>query len=214
MSALGRIAVALKMPIDRSDLNLADVATAELEDGKFGMLIAWARQVGIYVKEVKLDVIEFYGALQESFPLIMASGNGSLWIFEGLSGKNFQATHITDRSQTVGRIRRGELRKMLGTPDTRVFMAKRQLELDAHMGARHHAQQGGGHSHPTPLRRFLALLRLDARDIWTVTLFAAVAGLLALATPLAIESLVTITCRLSHLFRSESDGRLRNAGSG
>ena len=110
--ALGRIAVALKMPIDRSDLNLADVATAELEDGKFGMLIAWARQVGIYVKEVKLDVIEFYGALQESFPLIMASGNGSLWIFEGLNGKNFQATHITDRSQTV-RIRRGELRKML-----------------------------------------------------------------------------------------------------
>ena len=48
------------------------------------------------------------------------------------------------------------------------------------------------HDHPTPLHRFLGLLHLDRRDIFTVILFAFVAGILALATPLAVESLVNV----------------------
>jgi putative ABC transport system ATP-binding protein len=46
----------------------------------------------------------------------------------------------------------------------------------------------------TPVGRVLALLRPESNDIWIVLLFSLVVGLLALATPLAIEALVgTVT---------------------
>ena len=43
----------------------------------------------------------------------------------------------------------------------------------------------------TPLDRVWALLRPESGDIWIVLLFALVAGILAMATPLAIEALVS-----------------------
>lgn len=42
----------------------------------------------------------------------------------------------------------------------------------------------------TPLERLVALLRPEMSDIWIVTLFAFVVGLLTLATPVAVEALV------------------------
>ncbi len=42
----------------------------------------------------------------------------------------------------------------------------------------------------TPLRRLIALLQPEWSDIWIVVVFALVTGLLALATPLAVETLV------------------------
>ncbi|MCA9031037.1 MAG: ATP-binding cassette domain-containing protein [Planctomycetaceae bacterium] len=45
-------------------------------------------------------------------------------------------------------------------------------------------------AHQSPLNRLIALLRPESRDIWTVVAFSVVVGLLALATPLAVESLV------------------------
>lgn len=43
---------------------------------------------------------------------------------------------------------------------------------------------------PTPLQRLIRLFRPDLGDIWTVLIYAMVSGLLALATPLAVEALV------------------------
>ncbi|MCA9053013.1 MAG: ABC transporter ATP-binding protein, partial [Planctomycetaceae bacterium] len=45
--------------------------------------------------------------------------------------------------------------------------------------------------HLTPLARCWALLKPEAGDIWIILLFALVAGVLAMATPLAIEALVS-----------------------
>ena len=188
--ALGRIGIALSMPIDRSDLNLADVSQEDLQQGRFGLLIAWARQVGVYIKEVKVDLLDLWGSLEEGFPMILALEDGRLWICEVLHGKKMQASIISDRVESEV-LSRGDISDILASPGTRVFLAKRELEMDDLLGGRH-GHANSRHGHPTPLRRFLALLRLDARDIWTVTLFAFVAGLLALATPLAIESLVNV----------------------
>ncbi len=74
-------------------------------------------------------------------------------------------------------------------------------DVEAHTHGAHHAGHGGGghdphhhhhdhHQHLPPLKRLWRLLRLEVRDIWTLTLFALVAGVLGLATPLAVESLV------------------------
>lgn len=47
-----------------------------------------------------------------------------------------------------------------------------------------------GHAHVSPVRRLWRMLRLELRDISTLVLFALVSGVLGLATPLAVESLV------------------------
>ncbi|MDX1947719.1 MAG: ATP-binding cassette domain-containing protein [Pirellulaceae bacterium] len=55
-----------------------------------------------------------------------------------------------------------------------------------------HASGGHGHhvSHMKPLRRLMAILKPEARDIWVVSVFSAVVGILALATPITVEALV------------------------
>lgn len=43
---------------------------------------------------------------------------------------------------------------------------------------------------PSPFARWLALLRPESRDLWVIFIFTVVVGLLALATPIAVEALV------------------------
>jgi putative ABC transport system ATP-binding protein len=56
------------------------------------------------------------------------------------------------------------------------------------------ANPGGAshHAHYSPVERFVSLLQLDRGDIARLTLFALVAGILNLAIPLAIESLINV----------------------
>lgn len=51
---------------------------------------------------------------------------------------------------------------------------------------------GGETFHDRPIARLAALLRPEASDIWVVGVFAFFAGVLSLATPIAVESLVNI----------------------
>jgi ABC-type bacteriocin/lantibiotic exporter with double-glycine peptidase domain len=44
--------------------------------------------------------------------------------------------------------------------------------------------------HPSPLRRLWALVHLERDDLWLVVIYAAVVGLLTLATPVAVQALV------------------------
>jgi len=46
------------------------------------------------------------------------------------------------------------------------------------------------HAHPSPQARLRHLIWLERRDLWTVVAFAMGAGLMALATPIAVQSLV------------------------
>ena len=46
------------------------------------------------------------------------------------------------------------------------------------------------HHHPTPFSRVLTLVRLERESIWVVVSYAVIVGLLALAVPVAVQSLV------------------------
>lgn len=46
------------------------------------------------------------------------------------------------------------------------------------------------HAHPSPARRLWALVKLERDDLWVVAIYAAVVGLLTLATPVAVQALV------------------------
>ena len=47
-----------------------------------------------------------------------------------------------------------------------------------------------GHHHSTPVERLLALLHLEASDLWVITVYAIALGILSLATPIAVQAMV------------------------
>jgi len=61
---------------------------------------------------------------------------------------------------------------------------------------------GHGHGHgPSPIRRLFGLLKPELRrDLWLIVAYAAAVGILSLATPLAIEMLVT-TVALNQMYQ-------------
>ncbi len=64
------------------------------------------------------------------------------------------------------------------------------LATDAH-GVRHSQHGGRGHdAHPSPWSRLWEFLRPEWSDFWIVLVFAMFTGMLILATPIAVESLV------------------------
>jgi ABC-type bacteriocin/lantibiotic exporter with double-glycine peptidase domain len=60
---------------------------------------------------------------------------------------------------------------------------------DAAHGA-HAAHAAHRHSHMTPLTRLLGMVVQERRDIWVLIVFSLVVGILALASPIAVEALV------------------------
>lgn len=189
---LRRVGLALHLPVDSTELDLGDVSTSERNEDELGLLFAGARQVGIFIKETKLNSAEVHSLMLEGYPVILHTEDNSLWVFENAVGKRVEASCIGE-SVTFSLLGRRQLKTLLQpAAGNRFFVAKKELECDSLSASRSSSTHHADHSHPAPFRRFLSLLRLDARDVWTVSLFALVSGILALATPLAIESLVNV----------------------
>lgn len=189
LHALTRLGTALGVSVDRSDV--AAAVESENAQESTTLLQRSARQSGIFLRETQFgsahDAIEM---VREGFPILLISAEGTYVVVEITGGSNVEATVIADQISTQP-VSARQLQNLL-SPELHPhsFVAKRELECDSISGAPGH--QTAAHDHPTPLRRFLGLLSLDQRDVWTVILFAFISGLLSLATPLAVESLVNV----------------------
>ena len=151
---------------------------------------AGCRQLGIFTACMRdastEDVIDI---IHDGHAVVIARPDGDYTILERHVGRRIEIVSVN------GSVQRGSLAKhalpnLLRDTDAAVVVAKRELECDA-ISAHIDGESGHG-AHTTPLRRFFQLLKLEGNDIWTVILFALVSGVLALATPLAVESLVNV----------------------
>lgn len=193
---VNRLAIALQL---QSPLRpLADVTQDPLETDHFQLLISAAMLTGVFLDHANLNNVEdIFAYVSEGNPVVLFCDNQVTLVLERRSGRSLEATQVSEHSSTV-LISRWKLRRILSrSKDRHTFVAKRQLECDSLSSANAHASapaqsDAQHHQHATPLRRFLALLNLERRDIKLVFLFALVAGILALATPLAVESLVNV----------------------
>ncbi len=88
-------------------------------------------------------------------------------------------------------VRRKSVRRMLGvsSDSTPIRWVLGQPALPCESASRR-AEGGPSDQAPTPLSRLFALLAPERQDILIVTIFSAVVGILALATPVAVEALV------------------------
>ena len=138
------------------------------------------------------DLVLLESYVREGYPLVIARPDGTFTTVESMSHGRLEAAKIDHRMAPYSMTRRELTRLVASEPAPRLFVAKKQLDLDSVSESPYHADLLHHHGHLSPLRRFLGLLRLELRDIWTVIVFALVAGILALATPLAVESLVNV----------------------
>jgi putative ABC transport system ATP-binding protein len=188
---VNRVGQALGMQVEYKGMGDArDGAGAEDEVDPLRTLSVAAALAGIMLKEAKLEGAgEAFAFVREGQPVLASFPDGSFLVLEKIVGRRIEASQIGERMSSLVMSRR-QLRKLLSDASlARTFVANKQLECDALSAVQAH---GHHDEHPTPLKRFQVLLNLDRHDIWTIFLFALVAGILALASPLAIESLVNV----------------------
>ncbi len=189
---LTRAGLVLGVSVDRSDMHVSE-SSGDTPTDPFHALQVSGRKAGILLRETQFDSVDdAIDFVREGCPVILAAVDGSFVVLEQFAGRKIEASIIADRV-TTQLVSRGQLQKLLSKElHPRVFVAKQEFECDSTSASPAHAHTGHHHEHPTPLHRFLGLLSLDRRDVWTVILFAFVSGILALATPLAVESLVNV----------------------
>ena len=188
--AIDAVALSLDMRIDRRPLIQSQPSdSADI----LGTLSRAAEDAGIYLRETEFrSAAEAMAMVSQGYSVLFLRRDGSLIVLERNNGAKIDVSIIDDqlRHETLSE---GRLAKFVGTKsDSRMIVAKKELECETLSGSLdpHRSHQDNGH--PTPIQRFIALLDLDRRDIVLVVLFAGVSGVLALATPLVIESLVNV----------------------
>jgi putative ABC transport system ATP-binding protein len=195
---LTQVGLALRMPVDLTDIQVSVSTSEDSRTDSLDKLIAGAKRAGIFPREsILASADEAIGFVREGHPVIIAYSDGSFVVLERPAGRKVEAS-VIDSDLRFETLSRRQLDDLLQEGVHRCFVCKGELECRSLSAApsphatKHPSATSHHHDHPTPLRRFLALLDLDRRDIFTVVLFAFVAGVLTLATPLAIESLVNV----------------------
>jgi putative ABC transport system ATP-binding protein len=191
---LSQLGHRLNVPVERSGLSVDGFDDREASSDPLERLMIAGRHVGISIKPAKLiDASQVFDLVDEGYPVLLTSGDGTFHLLKTRSGREIDA-QILPANQATNYSRR-RLKRLIQKSDSwQMLVTKQELECDSmtSTGSLH----GGGHDHDdhhmSPLQRFLGLLNLDRRDLWMVALFALVGGVLSLATPLAIESLVNV----------------------
>jgi putative ABC transport system ATP-binding protein len=175
-----------------------------------GMMVAMMRAgsaLGLRLAPVDLSPADVWELLLEGFPVAMlaidARNEPRAWVMSHVVGGRAEVTDFTARRKESDSLNQRAIAKLLARePNAMFFIAEPSLVCEALTS---HREQGQAHiskvtdehdsdhhhEHLPPLRRYLKLLSFDSRDIWTLGIFTVVAAILNLATPLAVEQMVT-----------------------
>jgi putative ABC transport system ATP-binding protein len=190
------------------------------DDSDYLMMRA-ARGIGIRLAPVDVNGADIWELVTEGFTVIaldLSSSPPESWIFAKPNFGRMDVSRLSSsreamESESITRRRlMGKVNALLKT-EAHFFVAEPSLTCDEassrHSSTNHantaHDNHGGGHGHGhgdgghgdhhhdhlSPLNRFFRLLRVEKNDIWLLTIFGFVVGVLDLATPLAIEQMVT-----------------------
>ncbi|MCD0459596.1 ATP-binding cassette domain-containing protein [Roseiconus lacunae] len=188
--AVEAIAVALDLRLDKRPLRrVSDQPRSSKE--LIDHLVEVAMESGIILRPTEyVSSAETFAAVRQGYAIAFLIDGRRWLVAQHRVGKRLDVIVIDD-DQVHEEVSQEQLDRMLGKAETfQMLVAKKEMECETlsvtnpDLPSKHH--------HPSPLQRFIALLKLDRHDIGLVVLFAGVAGVLGLATPLVIESLVNV----------------------
>lgn len=177
---------------DRSKVRRALEEAAEAwpmgTDGRWWKwLYETSRSLGIRCKVIDCTFNQMSELAREGAQIITCVSPERQWkAIDGTKGRQF---HVLSPLLDKNRIwmSPGKLREMLGICERDDLV--RCLVIEPRLVGTD--QDALEKNQRTPLRRMLALLGAEWNDIWIILVFSAITGVLALATPLAVESLVS-----------------------
>lgn len=172
--------------IQRTLIESAAATSSEHDDHWWSWLIEASRSLGLKFKLMDCSFREIRNITREGGRVITHAGEPPEWI--ALLNSKRQRFQLLQPDQDQSRVwvSSRRLRRILNLPkrDKVVRCLVIKPDLSSPSDGTHETH------HLPPLDRVMALMKPETSDIWTVTVFALITGLLALATPLAVESLV------------------------
>ena len=186
-----QLAVESGQPADRVRIRRAleeasDAWPPGAEDRWWKWLVEAGRSLGLKCKIVDCTFDQLVEVAREGARLITRVGEERRWkAITGGRGRKLRVLRPLRDQQRVSVTAR-RLRGMLEVPNRDAMARCLVIEPSLTGAEQPHLEQGGR----TPLGRLTALLKPEASDLWIILIFALVTGLLALATPLAVETLV------------------------
>lgn len=211
------LAAKLEIPIESSDVqrSLTDSAVDMVEnntDAVALLMMRSAQGVGIRLSPVELQAADAWELLLQNFAIVQvhrSNSNDEAFVYSNVHMGKIDETRISVTSKESDTISRSRLIKQITKhkESSLLFIAERALICEpttssanaaadrvrrvAADHAHHSPHDDSHHAHLSPQQRFLKFLKFESRDIWTLLIFGFVVSVLELATPLAVEQMVT-----------------------
>lgn len=157
------------------------LATGDL----FQSLCKLGGRIGLTVGEVTANIEQAVMASGNLTPLITSLENASWLVLSGFSRGRIKVAVIKENDVEIRLLKIHQLCKLLQTkPDQ--LLDWYSVELTAPMDASTHHDT----HHLPPLQRLFSMMKVEKTDLWRVIALAVASGVLSLATPAAVQSLV------------------------
>ena len=152
-----------------------------------------ANQLGLISRELMLTIDQAAIASGHLTQILRPLDDGRWLVLSGFSRGRIKGTLIDGHAVTSHVFKLNELMKLLDCPCDRL-LEWYLVELKAPMDASSHHDHGHGHGHEhehmPPLQRLFEMIKVEKKDLRHVIVLAIASGLLSLATPAAVQSLV------------------------
>lgn len=197
----------LNLKIDGNQTKHAVELASKDSNEPLEALIRAAEIVGMRIQPMRMSLADAIWRILEDQPMVVWQPNPGRWIV--LRRHSFFRVRIScaDQPMEVQAISRKNLVSKLGlkaihdivdlgvvTPERPAEgLRGRELDQTASLLPAYHvqAETHDHHDHISPIRRFFGLLKPEGKDVTTIILFSVITGLLYLALPLAVNSLVS-----------------------
>lgn len=188
---LAQLAAITGSEFDHERARIAVQNSTKMEADPLARLVSAAAEVYMKVTPVRQPLAEVLWHARADLPVVLWSEKQRRWIVVTFAG--WFRVRIADGEHPTHRlsVSRSELAAMLGLKNAgeAVEAGIVHPERPAHAMSVHADPEH--HDHVSPARRFFRLLNAERQDITTLLIFSVFSGILYLAAPLAVDSVVS-----------------------
>lgn len=210
---LSELSIRLDVPTESAKIQQAlndamvDVGIESIDALTVAVMRA-AQSIGVRLAPVELEASEVWELLVDGFSIAMvrpSATDPAAWVFSDVMARHSESAKIDSRGKESESISQSKLKNLVAQVEGRMcFVAQPSLECEVvsshhepgqdhvhRVSNDHEGHDDHHHEHISPQRRMLRFLHFDARDIRSLTIFGFIVSVLDLATPLAVEQMVT-----------------------
>jgi putative ABC transport system ATP-binding protein len=166
---------------------VAERFIASANDDSQTALVAIGEHLGLNMESVLLTPTAAANASAPQTPLLTSLPDGCGWlVLCGFRGGKVRVALAQGEVIEERLVKPADIGKLLGRSDAAIsewLLVQAQAPLENAVSHDHHA-------HMPPFRRLMELVRADRNDLWLLLGLALGSGLLALASPVAVQALV------------------------